>query len=97
MFMFQMGDIKPGLLFLAFYTRICGHNFMIFKPFSPVFKFPTLPLADWLNGMQLFDWVTKVIYDLKTNESATQKLIKQLGSDTKPIVKQRNIFTEKMY
>ena len=41
MFMFQMGDIKPGLLFLAFYTRLCGHNFMIFKPFSQVFKFPT--------------------------------------------------------
>ena len=39
MFMFQMGDIKPGLLFLAFYTRLCGHNFMIFKPFSQVFKF----------------------------------------------------------
>ena len=37
------------------------------------------------------------VYDLKTNESATQKLIKQLGSDSKPIMKQRNIFTEKMY
>ena len=35
--------------------------------------------------------------NLKTDESATQKLIQNIGHDVKPIVKQRNTFIERMY
>ena len=93
MFMYYLEDIKPGLLFLSFYTRICGHNYMIFNPLSQVFK-----VILWLDNRYMkFDWTRKMRRYLKTDESATQKFIKQLAYDASQILKKRSIFTEKMY
>ena len=62
MFMYYLGDIKPGIIFL--YTRICGHNFMILNPLSQVFKFTSSSFSDWLESLETFKDVT---HDLKTH------------------------------